>query len=423
MIREIFIEREQYIALLDAIREPERIAIVFGDVMDERAIVLKLFVPRDEDYLERSLSHALLKPGVFAREYLQVREEGLEPVAIIHSHLGSSRPSFGDVTTHVDVVKEYNYCLLGVYGLDEADLTFYDFSSSEPSRVKVKVVDVARFDRQIRVLGLRGQMRLAASRVLIVGVGGASLLAQALAASGVGKLILVDPDVWEYHNRNRVFIPRDLIGWNKAEALRLTIMNLFPDTTVEAYPCKAEELPLEVFRQADVIVCGADRLTARRYTNRVALELGKPAIFLSAGAEMLEDEYFVRGSVQVVLPGVTACYECLPIDYERLWLEEQVERVGEKNVMEYLRVHDPSSINLLKKLRWVTPSFIYLNMIVCGLAQLEIQKILTKSGGDPVKGLISYDPLSQTLRVYTLERNPECPACSKLGAIEDGQSR
>jgi len=60
-------------------------------------------------------------------------------------------------------------------------------------------------------------------------------------------------------------------------------------------------------------------------------------------------------------------------------------------------------------------------MVVCSLAQLEIQRIPIGAGGDSVKGLMVYDPLHHALRVYELKRNPECPACSKLGVV-NGQS-
>ncbi|MEM2794248.1 MAG: ThiF family adenylyltransferase [Thermofilaceae archaeon] len=173
-------------------------------------------------------------------------------------------------------MSEYPHCPLGVYEFRDSKPAFYDLDCARPKEVKVRFVNLARFDRQISILRVRGQMRLAASTVLIVGVGGASLLAQALAASGVGRLILVDPNVWEFHNKNRVIIPLDPIGWNKADALRLMIGEFFPDVNVDSYACRAMELPEEVYGQADVIVCGADRLNTRHYINRVALELRKP---------------------------------------------------------------------------------------------------------------------------------------------------
>ncbi|MEM2677233.1 MAG: hypothetical protein QXU62_01210 [Thermofilaceae archaeon] len=60
------------------------------------------------------------------------------------------------------------------------------------------------------------------------------------------------------------------------------------------------------------------------------------------------------------MPGATACYECLPFDEMEAWLEEQVNRVWEENVLEYPSVQKPELIPLLKKMHQVVPSFMYL---------------------------------------------------------------
>ena len=415
MRRRIYIRREDYIEILDTLREPERIALLLGERRGGRWVVVEVLIPPGEA-VERSLAHVRVDGEWLAPKLLEARMKGLDLVAVFHSHLASEEPSQGDLETHEKVVASYPDCLMGIYSLSRGRLRVYSLPGME--YVKIRIVDLARFDRQLRVLGVRGQMLLSSSTVALVGVGGASILAEMLAASGVGRLIIVDPDRWEYHNRNRVLVPRSHVGWSKVESLKSIIEDYYPDVEVEAHEARVQDLPDSVFEDADVVVCGADSLLARIHVNRLALRLRKPAVFISAGVEVGEGRVVMTGQVQVVQPYATACYECLPVDVDELRREMMGEE-DRRRLAEYLR--STGRLDELEKLEGrVVPSFAFLNMVVAGLALHEVVKLLTGIG-EPARGLLVYDPLANALTVYELDRNPHCPACSdaeEVGVVE-----
>lgn len=407
MRKRIHIRKEDYLKVIDALRQPEGIIFLLGERQGSRWVVFEVLIP-PEEALERSLYHVRVDSDWLAPRLLEARNKGLDLVGVFHSHLKLEEPSPGDLSRHKEVIVSYPNCLMGIYDTSSYKLRLYELPGLE--EVGMKVWDLARFDRQLGVLGVRGQMLLSSSSVAVVGVGGASLLAMMLAASGVGRLILVDPDYWEHHNRNRVIIPWSHIGLNKSESVKSLIEDYYPDVEVEAYKGKVQELPNEVFEDVDVLVCGADSLLARIHVNRLSLRLRKPAVFLSAGAEVREGEVVMRGLVQMVQPYVTACYECLPMNIDELKREMMGEE-DKRRLAEYLR--QTGRENELAKLEGrVVPSFAFLNMVVAGLAHYEIMKLLTKIER-PVRGLLVYDPAATTLRAYELSRNPHCPACSE----------
>ena len=93
-----------------------------------------------------------------------------------------------------------------------------------------------RYSRHMRLaeIGQRGQERLNAARVLVVGLGGlGSPVAMYLAASGVGHIVLSDYDVVELSNLQRQIVHRSGdVGRNKVESARDTLLALNPEIEV-----------------------------------------------------------------------------------------------------------------------------------------------------------------------------------------------
>lgn len=134
--------------------------------------------------------------------------------------------------------------------------------------------------------------QLAHCRAVIVGIGSiGSAVAESLARAGIGELVLIDDDRLEQRNlpRHRLTV-RDL-GRFKVHAMRDAIVNRTSTTLVDPLPINVIT-ETDVFRPvvaaADVVVCAADGVAARRVTNHVARRAMKPLVL----AAVLEDGAF-----------------------------------------------------------------------------------------------------------------------------------
>ena len=163
-----------------------------------------------------------------------------------------------------------------------------------------------RFDRQLRILGTRGQERLWESTALIVGVGGlGSFEALLLAYAGIGKIILVDRDVVEESNLNRQVLhwARDK-GKPKVVSAREKLVEINPYMEVEGYSEPVTyDLVLRLAGRADIVLDGLDNWESRFIVDKAAWEKGKP--FIHAGVE----EFY--GQVAPILRGKTPCLRCI----------------------------------------------------------------------------------------------------------------
>ncbi|MGB0999270.1 MAG: molybdopterin-synthase adenylyltransferase MoeB [Flavobacteriales bacterium] len=143
-----------------------------------------------------------------------------------------------------------------------------------------------RYDRQIRLdqIGLKGQQKLAQSRVLIIGMGGLGCpVAQYLAAAGVGHLTLVDFDCIELSNLQRqVLFNTSMLGTNKAKAAREVLQKLNPEIEIQSVESSLDaRLALDLFSDVDVVVDGTDNFSTRYLVNDACLLLGKPLVSAS----------------------------------------------------------------------------------------------------------------------------------------------
>jgi len=165
-----------------------------------------------------------------------------------------------------------------------------------------------RYSRQIIMpeIGPKGQERLAAARVLVVGAGGLGCPAlQYLAGAGVGAIGIIDHDVVDISNLQRQTLYKtDDAGLPKAAAAKERILQMNPDIIVNAYP---EELTdknvLGLFSGYDIIVDGTDNFAAKFLINDAAVKTGKPVVY---GAIQGFD-----GQVSVFDAARGPCYRCL----------------------------------------------------------------------------------------------------------------
>ncbi len=130
-------------------------------------------------------------------------------------------------------------------------------------------------------VGTEGQSKLLASKVLLLGAGGlGSPAALYLAAAGVGTIGIVDMDVVDASNLQRQILHNlDRIGDRKVDSAKKTITMLNPDVDVVTYDVRLEANNiLDIIKDYDVIVDGADNFPVRYLLNDASVKLGIPVV-------------------------------------------------------------------------------------------------------------------------------------------------
>lgn len=120
---------------------------------------------------------------------------------------------------------------------------------------------------------------LAIALVGVGSIGGAA--AQALAAYGVGRLHLIDPDRFLWHNMVRHVLGPESVGRLKVDALRDRVRDRWPHTTVTPYSLDVAQdahVMRALFKDVDLIVCAADGVAPRRVVSHLARRANKPAV-------------------------------------------------------------------------------------------------------------------------------------------------
>ena len=240
-----------------------------------------------------------------------------------------------------------------------------------------------RYSRHIMLpsIGLKGQERLLASRVLIVGLGGlGSTVAMYLAAAGVGTLVVADFDAVDLSNLQRQILHTTArLGRTKVDSATEGLKALNPDIAVEGHKGTITEDTLPaLLAGVDAVVDGSDNFATRFAVNECCFRAGVPLI--SGAAIRMEGQVAVFASH----PG-GPCYECL---YQR-----------NSNVDETC-----SASGVLAPLVGIIGS----------IQATETIKVLT-GVGDPLYGrLLLLDAMTMEIRPVRLPPDPLCRVCSNV---------
>lgn len=140
-----------------------------------------------------------------------------------------------------------------------------------------------RYQRHVLLpeVGVAGQAKLLASKVLLLGAGGlGSAAALYLAAAGVGTIGIVDMDEVDASNLQRQILHNiDRIGDRKVDSAKKTLTMLNPDVNVVTYDTRLEASNiLDIISGYDVIVDGADNFPSRYVLNDASVKLGIPVV-------------------------------------------------------------------------------------------------------------------------------------------------
>ncbi len=175
--------------------------------------------------------------------------------------------------------------------------------------VELSSDETARYSRHVMLpeVGLDGQRRLKASRVLVIGAGGlGSPAALYLAAAGVGTIGLADFDRVEAHNLQRQILHREEdIGCLKTESGARTLSGINPNISVRLHPDGVTAANvIDLFSEYDLLVDGSDNFPTRYLNTDAAHLTGRPLVYGS----------LFRYEGQVSLFDTRAggpCYRCL----------------------------------------------------------------------------------------------------------------
>ena len=140
-----------------------------------------------------------------------------------------------------------------------------------------------RYQRHLLLpeVGIEGQAKLLASKVLMLGAGGlGSPAALYLAAAGVGTIGIVDMDEVDASNLQRQVLHNiDRVGDRKVDSAKKTLTMLNPDVNVVTYDTRLEANNImDIIKGYDVIVDGADNFPSRYLLNDASVKLGIPVV-------------------------------------------------------------------------------------------------------------------------------------------------
>ena len=243
--------------------------------------------------------------------------------------------------------------------------------------------EILRYSRHLIMpeVGMEGQQKLKAARVLCIGTGGlGSPLALYLAAAGVGTLGLVDFDVVDFTNLQRQVIHfTSDVGRPKLESARQKIAAINPFVDVKTFETKlTSDNALQIFAGFDIIVDGTDNFPTRFLVNDACVFTGKPNVYGSI--------FRFEGQASVFAAKEGPCYRCL---YPEPPPPGLVPSCAEGGVLGIL----PGLVGLIQA--------------------TEAIKLILGSGEPLIGRLLLVDALGMRFRELKLRKNPDCVVCGK----------
>ncbi len=241
--------------------------------------------------------------------------------------------------------------------------------------------ELARYRRQITLpeVGVAGQEKLRASRVLVVGTGGlGSPVALYLAAAGVGTLGLADFDRVDATNLHRqVLHGTASVGQLKVESARARLADLNPHVRLQLHDAALTSANArEIVGAYDLVIDGTDNFPTRYLLSDACVLLGKPNVFGSVQR--------FEGQVSIFCTPTGPCYRCLFREPPPPGMVPSCAEAGVFGVMPGL----VGMIQATEAIKWIL-----------GL-------------GETLDGrLMLVNALTMKTRTISLRRDPECPAC------------
>src|SRR5437660_5029353 len=241
--------------------------------------------------------------------------------------------------------------------------------------------DFKRYSRHLILpeVGMLGQQKLKAAKVLCVGAGGlGSPVAIYLAAAGVGTLGLVDFDVVDFSNLQRQILHGTPdVGRSKLASAKDRLNAINPEVKIETHETAlSSQNALDLFQPYDIIVDGTDNFPTRYLVNDACVLLGKPNAYGSI--------FRFEGQASVFGTKNGPCYRCL---YPEPPPPGLVPSCAEGGVLGVL----PGMIGIIQA--------------------TETIKLILGTGDSLIGRLLLVDALRMKFRELKLRKDPDCPVC------------
>ena len=242
--------------------------------------------------------------------------------------------------------------------------------------------EIARYSRHLILpeVGMEGQQKLKAAKVLCIGAGGLGApLAFYLAAAGIGTLGIVDFDVVDLSNLQRQIIhsTKD-VGRLKIDSAEDKLSALNPHMKIVKFnTALSSENALEIFKDFDIVADGTDNFPTRYLVNDACVLSGnKPNVYGSI--------YRFEGQASVFATKEGPCYRCL---YPEPPPPGLVPSCAEGGVLGIL----PGLVGVMQA--------------------TEVIKLILGQGESLIGRLLLIDALNMRFRELKLRKNPDCPVC------------
>jgi adenylyltransferase/sulfurtransferase len=251
----------------------------------------------------------------------------------------------------------------------------------ETALPKLSNDEIARYSRHLILpeVGMEGQQKLKAAKVLCVGTGGLGApLAMYLAAAGVGTIGLVDFDTVDASNLQRQIIHSTAtVGKLKVDSAEIMLKGLNPHLNVVKHNTMLTSAnALEILKDYDVIADGTDNFQTRYLVNDACVLLGKPNAYASI--------YRFEGQASIFGAPEGPCYRCL---YPEPPPPGLVPSCAEGGVLGIL----PGLLGVIQATETIK--------LILGI-------------GEPLIGrLLLVDALGMSFRTLKLRKNSDCPVC------------
>ena len=263
-------------------------------------------------------------------------------------------------------------------------------TATEPTSLpELTTDDLSRYSRHLILpeVGMEGQRKLKAARVLCVGTGGlGSPLALYLAAAGIGTLGLVDFDVVDASNLQRQIIhsTKD-IGRKKLDSAAEKLIALNPALNIVKHETMLSSAnALEILKDYDIVADGTDNFPTRYLVNDACVLLNKPNAYGSI--------FRFEGQASVFATKDGPCYRCL---YPEPPPPGLVPSCAEGGVLGIL----PGLVGVIQA--------------------TEVIKLILGKGNPLIGRLLLVDALSMRFRELKLRKNPECPVCGDNPTVKE----
>jgi adenylyltransferase/sulfurtransferase len=250
-----------------------------------------------------------------------------------------------------------------------------------PEAATLSKEEIQRYSRHLIMpeVGMDGQQKLKAAKVLCVGTGGlGSPMALYLAAAGVGTLGIVDFDVVDVTNLQRQIIHTTAdVGRKKLDSAEDKLKAINPYIKIRKFETKlSSDNALEIFQDFDIIADGTDNFPTRYLVNDACVLTGKPNVYGSI--------FRFEGQASVFATEEGPCYRCL---YPEPPPPGLVPSCAEGGVLGIL----PGLVGVMQA--------------------TEVIKLILGSGEPLIGRLLLIDALGMKFRELKLRKNPDCPAC------------